>query len=105
MKNAVFTKITEIDRTLHEPARLAILSVLYTHGDADFNYLQGLLGLTNGNLNSHLAKLEKAGLIQVAKTFVGKRPHTNYWLSHRGKTLFNQYLDTIEQLIIRCRPK
>ena len=70
-----------LDRLIHEPARLAILTVLSSVEDADFTFLQRTTGLTKGNLSSHLTKLETAGLVQINKTFVGKRPNTKVALT------------------------
>ncbi len=74
-----------LDRLIHEPARLAILTVLSSVRDADFVFLQRTTGLTQGNLSSHLTKLEEAGLVAIEKSFVGKRPNTNVALTPVGK--------------------
>ncbi|MEO8570911.1 MAG: transcriptional regulator [Chloroflexota bacterium] len=73
-----------LDRLIHEPARLAILTVLSSVQDADFVFLQRTTGLTQGNLSSHLTKLEEAGLVAIEKSFVGKRPNTNVALTPVG---------------------
>jgi DNA-binding transcriptional ArsR family regulator len=62
-----------LDRLIHEPGRLAILTVLSSVQAADFVFLQRTTGLTKGNLSSHLTKLEEAGLIEIHKRFVGKK--------------------------------
>ena len=59
-----------LDRLIHEPARLAILTVLSSVRAADFVFLQHTTGLTQGNLSSHLTKLEEAGLVRIEKSFV-----------------------------------
>jgi len=63
-----------LDRLIHEPARLAILTVLSSVRAADFVFLQRTTGLTQGNLSSHLTKLEDAGLVRIEKCFVGQAP-------------------------------
>jgi DNA-binding transcriptional ArsR family regulator len=66
-----------LDRLIHEPNRLALLTVLSSTEAADFVFLQRTLQLTNGNLSSHLSKLEDAGLVTIEKSFVGRKPHTS----------------------------
>lgn len=68
-----FEELASVDRLVHEPARLAILTALAACASADFLFLQQLTGLSKGNLSSHLAKLEQAGLVGVSKQFVGNR--------------------------------
>jgi Winged helix DNA-binding domain len=64
-----------LDRLIHEPGRLAILTVLSSVTDADVVFLQRATGLTKGNLSSHLTKLEDAGLIAIEKRFVRRKPN------------------------------
>ncbi len=68
--------IADIDRTIHEPARLMIVAMLYVVQSADFLFLLRQTGLTKGNLSSHLGKLEVAGYVDVTKEFVGKIPRS-----------------------------
>src|SRR5438128_7722556 len=74
-----------LDRLIHEPARLAIMTVLSAVKAADFVFLQRATGLTKGNLSSHLTKLEEAGLLKIEKRFVNKKPNTNVELTPVGK--------------------
>ena len=74
-----------LDRLIHEPGRLAILTVLSSVRDADFVFLQRATGLTKGNLSSHLSKLEDAGLVTIEKRFVGRRPNTGVALTTVGR--------------------
>jgi DNA-binding MarR family transcriptional regulator len=62
-------QLSSLDRTIHEPARLMLMTVLYAVSEADFLYLQDECGLTPGNLSSHLAKLEQAGYVLIEKKF------------------------------------
>jgi DNA-binding MarR family transcriptional regulator len=83
---------------IHEPARLAILTVLSACRKADFLYLQRLTGLTKGNLSSHLAKLEEAGLVVITKQFQGKKPVTYLHLTLVGRTAVEQHWKKLEAL-------
>ena len=81
----------EVDRLIHEPARLAIISLLAVVERADFVFLQARTGLTGGNLGSHMGKLEDAGYVEVEKTFAGRRPQTLYRLTRAGHRAFDDY--------------
>jgi DNA-binding MarR family transcriptional regulator len=87
-----------LDRLIHEPSRLAILTILSTTEDADFVFLQRALKLTNGNLSSHLTKLEAGGLIDVEKSFVGKKPHTRVALTAHGRRRVSTHWEQLERL-------
>jgi DNA-binding transcriptional ArsR family regulator len=87
-----------LDRLIHEPGRLAILTVLSSVQAADFVFLQRTTGLTKGNLSSHLTKLEEAGLVEIQKRFVGKKPNTNVALTAVGKQRIARHWDQLERL-------
>jgi DNA-binding transcriptional ArsR family regulator len=87
-----------LDRLIHEPNRLAILTILSTTQDADFVFLLRALNLTNGNLSSHLTKLEDAGLVVIEKTFVGKKPRTSAALTSEGRTGIAAHWEQLERL-------
>jgi DNA-binding MarR family transcriptional regulator len=87
-----------LDRLIHEPGRLAILTVLSSVRDADFVFLQRATGLTKGNLSSHLTKLEEAGLVAIEKRFVRKKPNTNVALTPEGKQRIAHHWDQLERL-------
>ena len=87
-----------LDRLIHEPARLAILTVLSSVKSADFVFLQRTTGLTKGNLSSHLAKLEEAGLVEIEKRFVLKKPNTTAALTAEGKARTALHWDQLERL-------
>jgi DNA-binding transcriptional ArsR family regulator len=91
--------LADIDRLIHEPARLMILSLLYVVDSADFIFLMRQTGLTWGNLSSHMSKLEKAGYIQVQKEFKGKKPHTLLQLTQQGRVAFQAYRQRIKQVL------
>ncbi|MEW5721357.1 MAG: transcriptional regulator, partial [Chloroflexota bacterium] len=83
--------IANLDRLIHEPARLAILAVLSACESADFVYLLNATGLNKGTLSSHLSKLEEANYIAITKSFKGKYPNTNCALTSSGRKAFNAY--------------
>jgi DNA-binding MarR family transcriptional regulator len=87
-----------LDRLIHEPGRLAILTVLSSVKDADFVFLQRTTGLTKGNLSSHLTKLEDAGLIEIEKRFIRKKPNTNVRLTAIGRQRLSRHWDQLERL-------
>jgi len=87
-----------LDRLIHEPARLAILTVLSSVRAADFVFLQRVMGLTQGNLSSHLAKLEEGGLITIEKRFVHKKPNTSVQLTPLGQERVARHWARLEQL-------
>ena len=75
------------------------MSVLVVNDRVDFNTLKELLDITDGNLASHIAALEKNGLIEVTKQFVGKKPNTRYAASEKGKLAFREHLDYLDKLL------
>ncbi|HLO17964.1 MAG TPA: transcriptional regulator [Anaerolineales bacterium] len=92
--------LTELDRLIHEPARLLIVTILSTVASADFLFLQRETGLTKGNLSAHLSKLEEAGYVKIEKTFKGKLPLTVCKLTTVGKkalTLYRQQMQDFMQ--------
>ena len=87
-----------LDRLIHEPGRLAILTVLSSVTDADFVFLLRATGLTKGNLSSHLTKLEDAGLVAIEKRFVRKKPNTNVALTTEGRKRIAAHWEQLERL-------
>lgn len=87
-----------LDRLIHEPGRLAILTILSSVTDADFVFLQRTTGLTKGNLSSHLTKLEAAGLVRIEKRFVRRKPNTNVALTAAGKRGIARHWEQLERL-------
>lgn len=94
----VFEEMASLDRLVHEPARMAILTALAACQSADYLFLQRLTGLTGGNLSSHLAKLEEGGLIQFEKRFVDKRPNTLVQITEKGRSAIDQHWQQLEHL-------
>lgn len=87
-----------LDKLIHEPGRLAILTVLSSVNDADFVFLQRTTGLTKGNLSSHLTKLEDGGLVEIVKSFVRKKPNTNIALTSIGRERIARHWEQLERL-------
>jgi len=98
MSATPFEELANLDRRVHDPARLAILTALSACERADFLFLQRITGLTKGNLSSHLAKLEEAGLIEVEKRFVEKKTQTLVRLSDAGRPAIEGYWKEMEKL-------
>jgi DNA-binding MarR family transcriptional regulator len=92
-------ELTDVDRIIHEPARLMIAALLYAAAQADFLYLLNETGLTRGNLSSHLTKLEEAGYIKIEKTFRGKMPQTLCSLTDTGHSAFEAYRKQLGQIV------
>jgi DNA-binding transcriptional ArsR family regulator len=91
--------MNEVDRIIHEPARLTIVALLSGAREADFLFLQRESGLTKGNLSSHLIKLEEAEYIEIEKTFRGKIPLTLVRLTAKGRAAFQGYRKTMNGLL------
>ena len=90
MKDA-FQRLLELDRVVHEPARLAILTVLSSAETVEFKFMERVTRLTKGNLNSHATKLEAAGYLEVIKSFRGKMPVTTFRLTAKGRAALERY--------------
>jgi DNA-binding transcriptional ArsR family regulator len=102
-----FDEIAAINRLVHEPARLAILTALSACHKADFVFLLSVTGLTKGNLSSHLTKLEQAGLVRIEKQFEGKQPITYIMLTRQGREGLEEHwarLETIRRAARRLKP-
>ncbi len=84
-------RILDVDRLIHEPARLLIVALLASVGEADFVFLQRETGLTKGNLSSHLARLEQSDYVRIEKSFRGKIPQTVCSLTSEGRSAFKTY--------------
>ncbi|HUV29617.1 MAG TPA: transcriptional regulator [Acidobacteriota bacterium] len=91
--------VADINRIIHEPARLAILACLYVVESADFLFLERQTGLTRGNLSSHLSRLESAGYVQISKEFVDKIPRTLLRLTAVGRDAFETYRRNMKRIL------
>jgi DNA-binding transcriptional ArsR family regulator len=95
---SVFEEMAALDRLVHEPARLAILTALSACQNADFLFLQRLTGLSAGNLSVHLAKLEEARLVKTEKRIVGKRLNTRIEICDAGRQAIELHWQKLEEL-------
>jgi DNA-binding MarR family transcriptional regulator len=97
--------ILDLDPLIHAPIRLAILSVLITVENANFTYLKKTVNTTDGNLSTHLAKLENAGYVEISKSFLGKKPQTVCAITEKGRDAFVKYIDNLELIIKKQKGK
>jgi len=93
------SSLAEIDRLVHEPARLALIALLYVIESADFTFIMNQTGLSWGNLSTHMSKLEEAGYLEVEKSFKGRRPNTNLRLTPAGREAFREYRKKMKQML------
>ncbi len=91
--------LAQIDRVIHEPARLLILAFLSVVDSADFLFLMNQTALTRGNLSSHLSKLENANYVNIVKGFLGKKPHTTLSITEEGRSAFQEYRHNMKQVL------
>lgn len=91
--------ILNLDRLVHEPARLAILTVLAEADEVEFRFLEGVTGLTKGNISSHVSKLEAAGYVTVRKWFKGRVPTTSYSITPAGRAALESYRAALKALV------
>lgn len=99
MSSAKIQRLAQIDRVIHEPARLMIVALLAAVAEADFQYLHQTTGLTKGNLSVHLSKLEGAGYVEIEKSFRGKYPLTVCRLTRQGIRIFDAYRKAIKSAL------
>ena len=92
-------RLNDIDRLVHEPARLMLMALLYVVNSADFTFLMSQTGLTWGNLSTHMSKLEEAGYLEVEKAFKGRRPNTMLRLTPQGREAFQAYRRSMKQVL------
>ena len=98
MNEPPFEELAGLDRLVHEPARLSILTALSACKSADFQFLLRLTGLSKGNLSSHLAKLEEAGLVIIKKAFEGKIPKTTLTITSDGRKQLERHWKDLERI-------
>lgn len=91
--------IDGLHKAFESRIRLGIMSVLAVNDRMDFSSLKDYLGITDGNLASHLKALEKEAFIDIKKSFVGRKPNTKYFMTKAGKKAFDDHLKSLEKLI------
>ena len=94
-------QMADVDRLIHEPARLLIVTLLYPVEKVDFLYLLHETPLTKGNLSAHLSKLEDAGYLGIEKTYRGKIPQTLIRLTPAGRKAFEDYREKLKRIVNR----
>jgi DNA-binding MarR family transcriptional regulator len=99
MSDELLRQAAGLDRVIHEPARMVIVTILSTVETADFLFLLNTSGLTRGNLSAHLSRLESAGYVTIEKTFKGKVPQTLISLSSEGRLAFEAYRKQLKAFI------
>ncbi|MGH8226110.1 MAG: transcriptional regulator [Gammaproteobacteria bacterium] len=97
-------ELLALDRLVHEPARLLILTVLAGAKQVEFTFLEKMSGLSKGNLSSHMSKLEAADLIRVNKRFRGKRPLTELRLTAAGRKALDDYRNQLAMVMQALPP-
>ncbi len=91
--------IGDLNKAFESRVRLGMMSILLVNDFVDFARLKEQLQITDGNLASHIAALEKLGYIEIKKQFIGKKPNTSYLATKAGKKAFTEHLDALEKLI------
>jgi DNA-binding MarR family transcriptional regulator len=97
--NSLKNIIQHINKTFDNRVRLGIMSILMVNEQVNFTRLKELLGVTDGNLASHIKALEKLNYVQVYKQFVDRKPETTYRASKAGREAFAKHIEALEKLI------
>ena len=93
------TAIENLDKAFESRVRLGIMSVLTASGQSDFNTLKGMLGVSDGNLASHIRALEELGYIETQKQFIGRKPNTSYSVTEKGLKAFSNHINALTSLL------
>jgi DNA-binding MarR family transcriptional regulator len=91
--------IEQLNKSFENRIRLGLMSILLVNDWVEFSELKEHLGITDGNLASHISALEKQEYVQVKKQFIGKKPNTSYAVTRLGRKAFREHLDALEKLI------
>jgi DNA-binding MarR family transcriptional regulator len=95
----------QLDRVIHEKGRLTIMSMLAASPELSFTELRDALGMTDGNLTTHIRTLQQAGYLSVTKSFQNNRPLTTCALTGAGRKAFTNYINLLEQIIRQTKPE
>jgi DNA-binding MarR family transcriptional regulator len=95
----------QLDRLIHEKGRLAIMSMLAASPELAFTELRDALGMTDGNLTTHIKTLQQEGYVAVAKSYQNNRPLTTCSLTASGRKAFAEYINLLEQIVRQNKPK
>ena len=93
------TSIENLDKAFESRVRLGIMSVLTASGQSDFNTLKSMLGVSDGNLASHIRALEDFGYIETQKQFIGRKPNTSYSVTDAGRNAFSAHIEALSSLL------
>ena len=91
--------IDNLDKAFESRVRLGIMSVLTGAGQSDFNTLKTMLGVSDGNLASHIRALEELGYIETIKQFIGRKPNTSYTVTETGQKAFTAHIEALTALL------
>ncbi|MDB6020520.1 MAG: transcriptional regulator [Pedosphaera sp.] len=94
-----------LDRVIHEKGRLGIMSLLAATPELSFTELRDTLGMTDGNVTTHIRTLQEAGYVSVAKSYENNRPHTTCTLTPLGRKAFSAYINLLEQIVQQTKNK
>ena len=95
--------LSGLDALIHSPVRLGIMATLMTGDEVEFTLLRDRLALTDGNLSTHLRKLEEAGYVKCVKSFLARRPRTTYRVSAKGRGAFARHVTALEEVVKSSR--
>jgi len=95
----------QLDRVIHEKGRLGIMSMLAASPELSFTELREALGMTDGNLTTHIRTLQESGYVSVAKSYQKNRPLTTCSLTPAGRKAFAAYVNLLDQIVRQNRPK
>jgi DNA-binding MarR family transcriptional regulator len=95
----------QLDRLIHEKGRLAIMSMLAAAPELSFTEMRDALGMTDGNLTTHIRVLQQEGYVSVAKSYQNNRPLTTCSLTPAGRKAFAGYINLLEKIVRRHKPK
>lgn len=95
----------QLDRLIHEKGRLAIMSMLAASPELSFTELRDALGMTDGNLTTHVKALQQEGYVSVAKSYQNNRPLTTCALTAPGRKAFTEYISLLEQIVRQNKPQ
>ena len=95
----------QLDRVIHEQGRLAIMSMLAASPELSFTELRDALGMTDGNLTTHIRTLQETGYLSVTKSFQNNRPLTTCALTAAGRRAFTHYINLLERIVRQNKPE
>ena len=95
----------QLDRLIHEKGRLGIMSMLAASPELSFTELRTALGMTDGNLTTHIRTLQQEGYVSVAKSYQNNRPLTTCSLTPAGRKAFAEYINLLEQIVKQNKPR